>query len=179
MFRPKRTESDSQEPGRQAHGRRPAREASSVSAYVAALTMLSRRELSEKQVRERLSRRGYGAEEIDTAVARLKEGRSLDDVRVAEAIARTQTSLRRRGKLRVRREIEQAGIAGSTAQAAVNAVFGDLDQDALLESALDRRLRGNRLISDQREFQRLYRYLITQGFESDRALKALKERQTK
>ena len=149
------------------------------SPYISALKMLARRELSEQQVRERLARRDYESDDIDSAVARLKNERSLDDTRVAEAIARTQTSLRHRGKLRVRREIEQAGIASDTARAAIDAVFGDLDQDALLEAALDRRLRGDRRIADNREFQRLYRHLITQGFESDRALKALNRRKSK
>ncbi|MEQ1870216.1 MAG: regulatory protein RecX [Vicinamibacterales bacterium] len=150
-----------------------------ATAYVTALTMLSRRELSEKQICDRLKRRQYDSDEIDVAIARLKAERSLDDTRVAAAIARTQTSIKRRGQLRVRREIEQAGISRETARAAVDAVFGDLDQDALLESALARRLRGERPIADDREFQRLYRYLVTQGFESDRALKALNARRSR
>lgn len=149
------------------------------TAYVTALTMLSRRELSEKQVRERLQRREFDAEEIEAAVARLKDERALDDSRVAAAIARSQTSLRRRGRLRVKREIEQAGISSVTARTAVDAVFDDIDQDALLESALQKRLRDDRPITDNREFQRLYRYLVSQGFESDRALRALTARRSR
>ncbi len=146
------------------------------SAYVEGLTLLARRELSESQIRARLARRGYEADDVDAAIARLKENRSIDDARVAGAIARTQTSIRRRGRLRVRREIEKAGIAGDTAREAIEAVFGELDQDALLEAALGRRLRDGRPIADDREFQRLYRYLISQGFESARVLKALSAR---
>ena len=77
--------------------------------YLAALKLLARRELSEAQVRQRLARRGHDPDAIEEAVARLKEERAIDDARVAEAIARTETSVKRRGIVRVRRQIENAG----------------------------------------------------------------------
>jgi regulatory protein len=144
------------------------------NAYVDALKMLGRRELSEAQVRQRLARRGHDEPTIDAAVARLKSDRSIDDARVAGAIARSETSLRKRGKLRVRRRIEAAGIAAATAQQAVDETFEDIDADALIAAALDKRLRGRTRIEDDREFQRLYRYLASQGFESDRIVTLLK-----
>ena len=144
------------------------------SAYVAALSLLARRELSEAQVRQRLTRRGYADADIDEAIARLKREGSLDDARVAEAIARTETSLKRRGRLRVKRQIQAAGISSATATRAVNDVFADLDDDALLEAALAKRLRGREHVDDERDLQRLYRYLVGQGFEADRVAARLR-----
>jgi regulatory protein len=138
--------------------------------------MLARRELSEAQVRQRLARRGHGQDAIDEAVSRLRDERAIDDARVAEAIARTETAIRRRGKLRVRLQIERSGVDKHVAAHAVDEVFAGLDADALLESSLDRRLRGGATIADDRELQRLYRYLIGQGFDSDRILAVLKKR---
>ena len=138
--------------------------------------MLARRELSEKQVRERLARKGHEDDAIDVAIARLLEERALDDTRVAEAIARTETSIRRRGKLRVRMQIQRAGIDKSIAKRAVDDVFGSIDDEALIEASLSKRLRGRETIADDREFQRLYRYLVGQGFESDRIMKLLATR---
>jgi len=149
------------------------------SPYVDALKMLGRRELSEQQIRQRLARKGHTEEDIDVAVKRLKDERAIDDTRVADAIARTETAVKRRGRLRVRRQIEQAGIAPAVARQALDSAFQDLDDDALLEAALGRRLRGDKLIADDREFQRLYRYLSAQGFESDRILKALNARRSR
>ena len=145
-----------------------------MSAYIDGLKMLGRRELSEKQVRQRLARKEYEQDEIDEAVARLREERAINDVRVAEAIARTETGIRKRGKVRVRMQLERAGIAKDTAKQAIDDVFEAIDGDALLEASLRKRLRGRDTIADDREFQRLYRYLIGQGFESDRVMKALK-----
>jgi regulatory protein len=138
--------------------------------------MIAVRELSEEQVRQRLARRGHRENAIDEAVERLKASQSIDDSRVAGAIARSEATVRKRGRLRVKRRIEAAGIASSIAQRAVDEVFADLDPDALLSAALDKRLRGREHIADEREFQRLYRFLSSQGFESDRILKALKAR---
>ena len=145
-----------------------------MSAYIDGLKMLGRRELSEKQVRQRLARKEYEPDEIDEAIARLREERAINDVRVAGAIVRTETGVRKRGKVRVRMQLERAGIAKDTAKQAIDDVFEGIDDDALLETSLRKRLRGRDTIADDREFQRLYRYLIGQGFESDRVMKALK-----
>jgi len=138
--------------------------------------MLARRELSEAQVRQRLARRGHLEDAIDAAVRRLREERAIDDARVAEAIARTQTAVRGRGKLRVRRQIESAGIASSVAQRAADAVFDAVDGDALLDAAFSRRLRGRTTIADRAEAARLYRYLVGQGFEPDAIMKRIRQR---
>jgi regulatory protein len=145
-----------------------------VSAYLDGLKMLGRRELSERQVRQRLARKAYSPEEIDDAVARLSQERAINDQRVAEAIARTETGIRKRGKTRVRLQLERAGIAKDTARQAIDEVFEAIDGDALLEASLRKRLRGHETIADDREFQRLFRYLIGQGFDSDQVMQALR-----
>lgn len=145
-------------------------------AYVDGLKMLARRELSEAQVRQRLARSGHAKDDIERAVARLREERAIDDERVAGAIARTAVSLKKRGRLRATRQIEQAGIARSVAARAVADVYGEVDGEALLDAALAKRLRVGARIADDRQFQRLYRYLLAQGFESDRIMAALNAR---
>jgi regulatory protein len=145
------------------------------TAYLSALKQLARRELSEAQLRQRLSRRGFPADDIDTAVSRLREDGSLDDARVAGAIARSQVGLKKRGPLRVRREIEAAGIAPALAERAIAEVYAGVDSDALLAAAIDRRV-GSRGLEDDRDLARVYRYLLGQGFDADRAMRALKAR---
>lgn len=145
-------------------------------AYVAGLTLLGRRELSESQLRTRLARRQYTDDEIDGAVRRLFEERALDDRRVALACARTETSVRHRGRLRVVRQIESLGIARDIAREAVSEVFGDIDEPALLERALDRKLRHGDDLADRKTVDRVYRYLIAQGFEPSRIRAIISER---
>jgi regulatory protein len=144
-------------------------------AYIDGLKLLARRELSRAQVRQRLLRR-HAADLVDEAIARLSEERAIDDRRVAEAIARTQTSVRGRGRQRVRMEIERAGIDKSTARRVVEEVFEGLDDDALLEAALSRLARRQRSgdMTDDRQRARLYRRLVAEGFDADRVLASLK-----
>jgi regulatory protein len=146
-----------------------------ASAYLDALVLLARREFSEAQLRQRLARKEHAAPDIDEAVARLKAERALDDTRVAAAIARTQTAYKGRGRRRVAQAIERAGVSRDTARRATADVFGELDEDAHLAAALDKRLRG-RPIEDEAHMRRLYRYLVGQGFDTGRILAALKSR---
>jgi regulatory protein len=147
-------------------------------AYLAALKMLAGRELSESQVRQRLARREYDRDDIDQAIARLKANGTLDDARTAAVIARRETTVRRRGQARVNSRLRAAGIEPAIAERAVQQVFEEVDADALLAASLDRRLRGRTRIDDDKEFQRLYRYLVGQGFAADRVLAALRKHRT-
>jgi regulatory protein len=147
----------------------------SSRAYVAGLTMLARRELSEAQVRQRLARRGYEDGEIDDAVARLRRERALDDRRTALACARTEVRVKQRGRARVMRQVEALGIPRRLAREAVTEVFGDVDEARLLEQALDRRLRHGS-IADAAAARRVRRYLMVQGFDPAAIASALRKR---
>ena len=80
------------------------------------------------------------------------------------------------GKLRILRQIEQAGIARATARRATDEVFESIDPEALIEASLAKRLRGRERIGDRAELGRLYRYLIGQGFGPDEVMRALRAR---
>ena len=103
---------------------------------------------------------------MDAAVERLRAERAIDDARVAEAIAHTETAVRRHGRLRVKRQIEQAGIAPATARRALDTVFEAIDDEAMLEAALAKRLRGRDRIADEAEFRRLFRSPGRPGFRT-------------
>jgi regulatory protein len=145
-------------------------------AYILGLKMLARRELSEAQLRTRLARRQFDPDDIEDAVARLRRERAVDDRRVALACARTETRLRQRGRVRVVRQIESLGIARDVARAAVAEVFGELDEAALLEQALEKRLRRGASLRDQAAVRRIHRYLIGQGFEPSRVSALMESR---
>ena len=147
-----------------------------ADAYTVALTLLSARELSESQIRARLKRRKFDADDIDSAVSRLKENRTLNDRRVALAIARMESSIKRRGRARVIQKIRQAGIDGDTADDAVREVFEDVDESDLLDQALERRMRGKTVKElDDKGRARIMRALVGQGFSFDAVMKRLKK----
>jgi regulatory protein len=148
-------------------------------AYVAGLTLLARRELAEAQLRARLARKKFDEDEIDAAVVRLRRERALDDRRTAVACARTEVRVRQRGRARIVRHIEALGIARDIAREAVAEVFAEVDENELLERALDRRLRHGAAVTDPAVFRRLQRYLLGQGFDPGRVSDLLRRRAKK
>jgi regulatory protein len=142
--------------------------------HLIGLTLLARRELCTEQLRQRLRRRAVPDDAIESALHRLREAGALDDRRTATAYARQSVSIKHRGRLRTLREIERLGVDRTTARAAVDEVFEDVDERALIERALRRRLEGG--ITDRAHFRRLYQYLLRQGFDSDLAVAVLTER---
>ena len=140
--------------------------------YDAGLAMLARRELSTAQLRQRLERKGFGPDQATAALGRLQRAGALDDERTALALARRSADVRMHGRLRALREIESRGISRDLAQRAVDAVYGDIDEEALLERVLVRRL--HRPLDSRAAQRRLHQQLVRQGFDPAAALSALK-----
>jgi regulatory protein len=135
-----------------------------MSAYTDALQLLARRELSEKQLRDRLVDHEHPREEIDRVVAHLLESKALDDGRVARTYARTAIDVKGRGRLRVTRELNEMGIARETASEAIAEIFADVDERTLIAKALQKKMRGRPRIANAAEHARLYQHLMRQGF---------------
>jgi regulatory protein len=146
-----------------------------ADAYVTGMRMLARRELTEAQLRARLERRQFEPDVIDTAVARLRTEGALDDRRTALACARTEAHVKRRGRLRVLRQLDAIGVARAVARAAVAEVFADVDEESLLARSLERRLRPGTSL-DRPTLRRVRQYLLTQGFEASQVAAALRSR---
>jgi regulatory protein len=145
-------------------------------ARSAAIRLLARRELSAAQVRERLLRRGHPEHAADEAIVRLQESGLIDDARVARAFARTRATVKRLGRERIVRELHGMGIDRETARSAVDDVFGAVDEAALLETALDRRLRHGVALDDPAVQRRLHAALVRQGFQPGTVGRAIRAR---
>jgi regulatory protein len=134
------------------------------TAYVDGLLLLGRRELSVKQLRERLLDREHDREDVDRAIELLLENRSLDDAREAAAYVRTALKVKGRGRLRIQRELQMLGIEKEVAAQALADAFGDVDERALITKALQKKVRHNQKIATPAEYARVFQYLMRQGF---------------
>jgi SOS response regulatory protein OraA/RecX len=115
-----------------------------MSAYDRALKMLAGRELSAARLRTRLAAH-YPAEDVDEALRRLQEEGAVDDRRAARRYAETAVRTRGRGRFRVEQELAALGIDRAVAREALDEVFEDIDEQALIARALRRRLHGRTL----------------------------------
>jgi SOS response regulatory protein OraA/RecX len=142
--------------------------------YSTALKVLSARELSSRQLADRLLKRGFPLEAVRAALARLSESGALDDRRVALAVARRGLKIKHQGRIRVLGELNAIGISRDVARAAVAEVFAEVDEGALLERALARRATPGPV--DAKGLRRLHAYLIRQGFAPEAVNAALRKK---
>jgi regulatory protein len=144
------------------------------SAYLDALHLLARRELSIRQVRDRLRDREHDTADIDRAIEHLIETKALDDERVANAYVRTALKIKGRGRLRIQRELQAIGIDRDIASQAVADAFGDVDERTLISAAIRKKLRGKAKLDSPAEYARLYQFLMRQGFSPGGVTAALR-----
>jgi regulatory protein len=144
------------------------------TAYVDGLHLLGRRELSVRQLRERLRDREHAEEDVDRAINLLIENRALDDRRVAAAYVRTALKVKGRGRLRIQRELQAMGIEKEVAAEALAEAFGEVDERALIAKALEKKLRGKPKIASPAEYARVYQFLMRQGFSPGAVSAALR-----
>jgi regulatory protein len=133
--------------------------------------------MSSARVRDRLIARGFSAAIADDALQRLQQARALDDERAARACARTLALVKRRGRLRVSRELERMGFGPETVRDAVTAVIDEAGERQLAEQALATKLRGLRRPPDQALRRRLFASLLRQGFAPSLVLDVLRRHQ--
>jgi SOS response regulatory protein OraA/RecX len=147
-------------------------------AYTLALQWLSVRELSARQLRQRLARRGAPAEAIADALVRLRAAGILDEARMARAAARVETAIKGRGPSRARQKLRALGLAERDVDQAIDAAYREVDVTALLDRALEKRLRRERGdLRDPATVRRVVGSLVRQGFAPAAVLARLRRRE--
>ena len=148
--------------------------------YGLALGWLGLRELSARQVRQRLARRGVSADDVDATITRLTANGVLDERRMALAAARLETVIRGRGPARTRQKLRALGLPDGASDAAMAATLADVDVDALLDRALEIKLRKVPAGAlDQAATRRVVSAMVRQGFDAGAVFKRLRARGTK
>jgi regulatory protein len=146
-----------------------------AAARTLVLGWLGQRELSTAQVRLRLRRRQCPGDVIEATISALVAEGALDDTRAARARARHDVAIKRRGPARVLQQVQALGVDRDTARAAVASAFEDVDQDAMIRAALERRLRGRPFPTERHDVMKLFAWLMRQGFEADRVSRILRK----
>jgi len=135
--------------------------------YASALRALMRRAHSIHEMREYLLRRAEDKELIGPVVARLRKANYLDDARFALDYARSHAQARRQGRFRIAHELRARGLPDRHIEAALDAVFAETDEAAMVRARLQRRLARVRGPLDGRKYASIYRSLLRAGFSVD------------
>lgn len=157
--------------------------------YAAALRALTRRAYSAHEMRKWLGERAESRGLADAVLVRLKERGYVDDARYARQYARQRVTGRGLGRFRVARDLRARGVPDRHSEAALNEVFAETDQAALLRRRIERKLRslrgkgvaragsgedtqaqpdkGKARSLDQKQLASLYASLLRAGFQAD------------
>jgi regulatory protein len=137
--------------------------------HAAAVKLLTRRAHSVYEMRQALERRAADKELVPQVLARLREGGYLDDGRYARQFARTRAQYRRLGRFRIARDLRGRGVPDRHIEAALDEVFAETDEGALLRRRIERKLRtlSGKGPLDQRQLASLYSSMLRAGFSAD------------
>jgi regulatory protein len=126
----------------------------------AAFRYLAYRPRSESELKERLARRGFGKDTIETALASLKEQGLVDDLAFAQFWKENRQSFSPRSQWLTRRELKAKGVADEV----IERVVADVDdEDSAYQAAITKA--HSLPIADYEVFRRrLGEYLKRRGF---------------
>ncbi len=137
-------------------------------AWNAALRLLAIRPRSEHELRDRLRRKEFEPEHIDTTITRLRELELIDDAHFAELWISNRQKLRPRGAQALRQELRAKGIDRDTVDEVVTNAVDAHDERAACEQVARQALRRYADAPDKATFLRkLGGLLQRRGFRFD------------
>ncbi|MCL5966410.1 MAG: recombination regulator RecX [Deltaproteobacteria bacterium] len=139
----------------------------------AALAMLSRRALSEAEVRERLAGKGFPGAEVAAVGVRLKELGLLNDRDLALRLARSYREARRYGPARIAWALRNRLFPAALVAEAVRSACPPGEEVAAAADALRRKWK-NGAPRDRKEAARAYRFLAGRGFSPEACRRAIR-----
>ena len=135
-----------------------------------AFRLVARRDHTASELSDKLLDRGFDAETVARALDDLRARGVIDDARVAAAHVRTASAIKRRGRVRIARELAARGVASDVIDAALEPLARE-DELASIRKILERKRWAPGAPLAQR--QRIYRHLLARGFPADLIGRAL------
>ena len=140
---------------------------------VAALRMLTRRDYTAFELREKLLAKEHSPDDIDTALESLAADGLQNDRRVATGHVRVAASIKGRGRLRIARELEARGVSKPLIREALETVPPEDEVDSIRRFIARKRLPRHLPAPDHR---RLFAQLLRRGFSADVIATVIRER---
>ena len=132
------------------------------NAYSKALGLLVRREQSARELKAKLDRSGYSADESAVAIDALKSQEYQSDARFAELLARSRAA-NGYGPRRIFAELKSHGVNDAEIGAAIDAL--ECDWRDLGRRQLQRHF-GRKPATDVKERSRRAAFLLRRGFDA-------------
>jgi regulatory protein len=141
-----------------------------------AYNLLSYRQRTVQEIRDRLSKKGIRQGTAEAVVTRLKELDMVDDAAFALEYAKARVRSKRFGPSRIRHELNRKGVGKELIDAALKDLYADISPEQLaLEEARKITNRLARTSDPRKRRNQLTAYLARRGFSFDQMSDAVKE----
>ena len=137
------------------------------SIRMVAMDLLSRREHSEQELRQKLKTREHGLDEIDEVLLALQQDRLQSDTRFTESYVNHRVNAGV-GPLKIRYELRQKGIDDSLANEFLEPLSAQWDE--IMEQQRIRKY-GAAIPADYRESMKQARFLQNRGFSGEAVMR--------
>ncbi len=151
----------------------PDRDEERARAREASFRLLAVRARSERELGDRLRRKGFAPITIEETLRSLTSAGLLDDLGFAKAWADERVRLKPVGPLRLRQELVAKGVPPAVVDKVVGETYHEHDELELATKALLRRVRGGR--PSRQEETKLNAFLLRRGFSYEVAALAVRE----
>jgi len=149
-----------------------------AKSFAAALRLLTRRDRSETELRQKLGQFGFSLSAIESAVEKCREYNYLDDGRYATERARTLMRTGQGVGRKIMFDLHRRGIAETIAHQALETAENEFSSFELLREQLSRRFSNfNYVTADNRERRRVIGFFQRRGFPLEQIFTILKEDQ--
>ena len=130
-----------------------------------ALKVIEFKDRTEKEIREKLTQKGYDENITEDEIAFLKDYGFINDLRYAQRFVSDAINLKKWGKARIRAELLRKGVDREIIDNTVEDAFIDVDDDRLLKE-MQRRFKNSDL-SNIKERTRIFNFYMRRGFSPD------------
>jgi regulatory protein len=140
----------------------------SKKALARAFKLLSLRDHSRRELRDKLLRKGFSVSAVEKSIEQLEELNYLDDHEFGKDFIRYCQVVRKLGISAIRAELAGKGITGQTADEVLKTYSPELEMKTAFEIA-------HKKFENNKTKEQVYQYLRRKGYSSDTIFAAIKE----
>ena len=136
-------------------------------AKKAAFTLLGRRAYTRKEIREKLTKRGFDGEVIDKTIVILERVRVINDRDFAWRYVQEKLRLKPVGTPVLKRDLARRGVEAPVIEDVLAEALSDVDLEAVAFRLLYTRRSRYLQLNRDKAWNRMYSFLARRGFSPD------------
>lgn len=136
-----------------------------ISARDYALKVIGFKDRTEKEIREKLTQKGYDEIIIEDETEFLKSYGFINDLRYTERFTHDAINIKKWGKARIKTELLRKGIEREIIENTIEDIFSELDDDRIF-TEMQKRFK-NSDFSNMKERTRIFNFYLRRGFSPD------------